>query len=51
MGLLWSQCPLDVPSRELFHADTTEPLRAQLVAEAGGGEARAELVQRRRRPA
>ncbi|AOZ06322.1 acyl-CoA thioesterase/bile acid-CoA:amino acid N-acyltransferase family protein [Cupriavidus malaysiensis] len=46
MGLLWSQCPLDVPSRELFHADTTEPLRTQLVAEAGGGEARAELVQR-----
>jgi len=46
MGLLWSQCPVDVPSRELFHADATQPLRTQVVVEAGGGEARAELVQR-----
>jgi len=45
MGLLWSQCPVDVPSRELFHADATQPLRTQVVVEAGGGEARAELVQ------
>jgi len=47
MGLIWSQQPVGSANQELFPDDVMQPLRTILTATtAGGGEIRAELVQR-----
>lgn len=46
MGLVWSQCPVDSPSREQFNQPVTEALVTDVVARAGGAQAQASFTQR-----
>ncbi|KOF54506.1 palmitoyl-CoA hydrolase [Achromobacter sp. DMS1] len=46
MGLVWSQSPVDPPSRELFNHPVAEPLVTEVIVRAAGAQARASFVQR-----
>ena len=41
MGLIWSQSPVDSPSREHFNHSVAEPLVTEIVARAAGARSRA----------
>lgn len=46
MGLVWSQSPVDSPSREQFNHPVTEALVTDVVARADGAQAQASFTQR-----
>ncbi|MBB1594350.1 acyl-CoA thioesterase/bile acid-CoA:amino acid N-acyltransferase family protein [Achromobacter sp. UMC46] len=46
MGLVWSQAPVDSPSREHFNHPVTEALVTDVVARVAGAQAQASLTQR-----
>ncbi|WP_258127970.1 acyl-CoA thioesterase/bile acid-CoA:amino acid N-acyltransferase family protein [Achromobacter anxifer] len=46
MGLVWSQSPVDSPSREQFNHPVTEALVTDVVARAAGSQAQASFTQR-----
>lgn len=46
MGLIWSQSPVDSPSREHFNHPVTEALVTDVVARAAGSQAQASFTQR-----
>lgn len=46
MGLIWSQSPVDSPSREHFNHPVTDALVTDVVARVAGAQAQASLTQR-----
>ena len=46
MGLIWSQSPVDSPSREHFNHSVAEPLVTEIVARAAGAQVQGRFTQR-----
>lgn len=46
MGLIWSQSPVDSPSREPFNHPVTEPLVTEILARAAGAQVQGQFTQR-----